>query len=404
MTTSKAVANVKSWHTSILVYFFIFGLAPAALMVRLPLVRQLVDVTTAQLGIILFFGSIGAITSVTQAGRFIARFGTKVAIIAGCTIITAGLFAETLFIVNHNPVGYAAMALFAGLGMGIADVGINVDGAAIETATGKTALPKMHAAFSIGTFVGAGVGTLASQFDFPLLTQMSALALITISIPLLTTRFLPAGTGKETVSKDASEIREPRVAVWKSRTVIFLAIGILGITLAEGASNDWLTIALVDDFKQTASMAGIGYATLLAAMTLVRFFGGNLADRFGRALILQICAITGVAGLLLIILSHDIYAALVGAALWGCGVALGFPLFLSAAGEGENSARRVAFVASSGYIAFLVGPPLLGFLGQAWGVTNMFYVVAGFLVIAAIFARGAGTPKTSGSGRKAEAE
>lgn len=396
--TTKAATNVKAWHTSILVYFFIFGLTPAALMVRLPLVRHLVDVTTAELGIILFFGSIGAITSVTQAGRFIARFGTKTAIITGCTIVTTGLFGETLFIVNHNPVGYAALALFAGLGMGIADVGINVDGSAIETATGKTALPKMHAAFSIGTFVGAGLGTLASQFNFDLLSQMSALALLTISIPVFTARFLPAGTGIETSHQDSSAKAEPKVAVWKSRTVIFLSIGILGMTLAEGASNDWLTIALVDDFDQTATVAGIGYAILLGAMTLTRFFGGNLADKFGKARILQICAGTGVAGLLLIILSHNVYAAFIGAAMWGCGVALGFPLFLSAAGEGENAARKVAFVASSGYLAFLVGPPLLGFLGQAWGVTNMFYVIAAFLVVAALFSSGAGNTKGAGSG------
>ena len=398
MPSELQTQNIKAWHGSILIYFFIFGLAPAALMVRLPLVRELVDVTTAELGIILFFGSIGAITSVTQAGRFIARFGTKVAIITGCTIVTTGLLGETLFIVNHNPFGYAAFALFAGLGMGIADVGINVDGSAIETSTGKTALPKMHAAFSIGTFIGAGVGTLASQFNFDLLAQMSILALLTISIPLFTARFIPAGTGIETNRKHEDSSREPKVAVWKSRTVLFLSIGILGMTLAEGASNDWLAIALVDDFDQTATMAGIGYAILLGAMTLTRFFGGNLADKFGKARILQICAFTGVAGLLLIILSHNVLAAFIGAALWGCGVALGFPLFLSAAGEGENSARKVAFVASSGYLAFLVGPPLLGFLGQAWGVTNMFYVIAGFLVIAAIFSSGAGNTKAVTSG------
>ena len=393
MPIATPAKNIKAWHRSILVYFFIFGLAPAALMVRLPLVRHLVDVTTAQLGIILFFGSIGAITSVTQAGHFIARFGTKVAIITGCTIVTTGLLCETLFIVNHNPVGYAVFALFAGLGMGIADVGINVDGSAIEASTGKTALPKMHAAFSIGTFIGAGLGTLASQYEFSLLAQMAILALLTFSIPIFTARFIPAGTGIEAERKHTDSSRQPKVAVWKSRTVLFLSIGILGMTLAEGASNDWLAIALVDDFGQTATMAGIGYAILLGAMTLTRFFGGNLADKFGKARILQICAFTGVAGLLLIILSHNVLAAFIGSALWGCGVALGFPLFLSAAGEGQNSARKVAFVASSGYLAFLVGPPLLGFLGQVWGVTNMFYVIAGFLVVAALFSSGAGNSK-----------
>jgi len=394
MMTSKTALNVRAWHTSILVYFFIFGLAPIALMVRLPLIRTLVDVTTAELGIILFFGSIGALTSVTLSGRFIARFGTRISIAMGCTIVTLGLFGESVAIVNHSPVGYGIFALVAGLGMGFADVGINVDGAAIEKATGKTALPKMHAAFSIGTFAGAGIGTLASQFDFSLLTQMSVLALITIAIPFITHRFLPADTGIE-AAPNKDEAKAPKVAVWRNRTVIFLAIGILGITLAEGASNDWLAIALVDDFGQTQTMAGIGFAILLGAMTLTRYFGGNLADKFGKTRTLQVCALTGVGGLLIIILSHNVYAAFVGAALWGCGVALGFPLFLSVAGEGDNAARQVSFVASSGYLAFLVGPPLLGFLGQAWGVTNMFYVIAAFLVVAAIFASGAGHKKTS---------
>jgi fucose permease len=325
----------------------------------------------------------------------IARVGTRASIVFGSTLVLVGLLGQAIAIVNHSAFGYALLAFVAGLGMGVADVGINVDGAAIETALGKTVLPKMHAAFSIGTFFGAGLGTLASQFNINLLAQMSVIAGITVLLPLFTTKYLSANSGKEEVAATGSDktATEPKVAVWRSRTVIYLSIAILGLTLAEGASNDWLTIALVDDFDQTATMAGIGYAILLGAMTLTRFFGGNLADKFGRVLTLQVCAFTGVAGLLLIILSGNVYVAFFGAAMWGCGVALGFPLLLSAAGEGENAARKVAFVASSGYMAFLVGPPLLGFLGQAWGVTNMFYVIAGFLVISVFFARGAAEPK-----------
>lgn len=394
MSATTGATNLKAWHTSILLYFFVFGLAPAALIVRLPLIRELVNVTTSELGIILLCGSFGAILSVTQAGRLIAKFGTRASIIFGSTLVLVGLVGQAFAIINHSAPGYALLAFIAGLGMGIADVGINVDGAAIETASGKTVLPKMHAAFSIGTFIGAAIGTLASRFEINLLAQMAAIAGVTVLLPLFTTKYLPATNGKEdSAAKDSSSAAEPKVAVWRHRTVIYLSIAILGLTLAEGASNDWLTIALVDDFDQTATMAGIGYAILLGAMTLTRFFGGNLADKFGRVLTLQVCAFTGVAGMLLIILSGNVYVAFVGAAMWGCGVALGFPLLLSAAGEGENAARKVAFVASSGYMAFLVGPPLLGFLGQAWGLTNMFYVIAAFMLIAAFFARGAAESK-----------
>jgi len=394
MTTFKAPSNIKAWQTSIVMYFCVFGMGWASLMVRLPEVRNLVHVTTAELGIILFIGSIGAVISVTQAGRFISKFGTRTAIIAGVTIVTLGLLLETICIVNHLPIGYAIFALVAGLGMGIGDVGINVDGSAIETISGKTVLPKMHAAYSIGTFLGAGLGTLATTFNISLLAQMLVFTAINLSVPLFTAKNLPHGNGIETKSELGDQNKQPRVAVWRSRTVIFLAVGILGVTVAEGASNDWLAIALVDDFKVSSTTAGLAFATLLAAMTTIRFFGGRIADRFGKGRTIQFLAIGGLVGLMLIVLPHNIYLAFVGSILWGCGVALGFPLFLSAAGEGENSARRVAFVSSSGYLAFLVGPPLLGFLGQAWGVTNMFYVVALFLVTTIVFASGAGN-KTS---------
>lgn len=397
MTTFKAPENLKAWHLSILAYFTIFGMAGASLLVRLPEIRNLVNVTTSELGIILFVGSIGSIISVTQAGRFIARFGTRVAILSGISIATLGLLTQTIFIVNHQPAGYALCALLTGLGMGVGDVGINVDGSAIETNTGKTVLPKMHAAYSIGTFAGAGLGTLATTFNIPLLVQIGFFVAINLVIPVFTLKHLPQGNGIEEKQVSSEPKKSPHSAVWRSRTVIFLALGILGATLAEGASNDWLAIALVDDFKVTPATAGLGYATLLAAMTLMRFFGGNIADRFGKGRTLQALAFTGVLGLLLIVVSHNIILAFIGAVLWGCGVALGFPLFLSAAGEGENSARKVAFVASSGYLAFLVGPPLLGFLGQAWGVTNMFYVVALFLLLTIIFASGAGNNKASAS-------
>jgi cyanate permease len=85
--------------------------------------------------------------------------------------------------------------------------------------------------------------------------------------------------------------------------------------------------------------------------------------------------------------------------MWGMGVALGFPLFLSAAGEGENAARRVSFVASAGYMAFLVGPPVLGVVAQGSELLTMFWILAGATLAAAFFARAAGgrqsTPKQS---------
>jgi MFS family permease len=130
-------------------------------------------------------------------------------------------------------------------------------------------------------------------------------------------------------------------------------------------------------------------------MALTRFFGGNLADRFGKALTLRITALAGIVGLVTIIagVNISIWMAFIGAALWGVGVALAFPLFLSAAGEQENPAKKVALVTAFGYSAFLVGPPLLGLLGQAWGLTNMYWVITVFLLLSFIVAGSAGSKR-----------
>jgi MFS family permease len=124
----------------------------------------------------------------------------------------------------------------------------------------------------------------------------------------------------------------------------------------------------------------------MIAMTIARFFGGNIVDRLGRHRALRIFAVAGVAGILLVVLSQNLVLAYIGSALWGIGVALGFPLFISAAGEGEDSARKVSFVTTAGYAAFLVGPPLLGFIGEAIGILQMFYLLALFMAAAAYFA------------------
>jgi cyanate permease len=85
-----------------------------------------------------------------------------------------------------------------------------------------------------------------------------------------------------------------------------------------------------------------------------------------------------------------------GSALWGIGVALAFPLFLSAAGEQPNPARKVATVSTFGYASFLVGPPLLGFVAQGLGsIVNMYWLILFFIGLSVVVAGAAGNTRAS---------
>jgi cyanate permease len=122
----------------------------------------------------------------------------------------------------------------------------------------------------------------------------------------------------------------------------------------------------------------------------------------GKALTLRITGALGVLGLVLLIARINIPLAWVGSFLWGVGVALAFPLFLSAAGEQPNPARKVATVSAFGYASFLVGPPLLGLVGQEIGVVNMYWIVLMFIVLSIVVAGAAGNTRASAKAVKGE--
>ena len=378
--------------TVLVTYFFIFGIGMSAWLVRLPEVRSSIDVTTSVLSWVLFASSVGAMTSLLLAGRYISRKGARSAVIVGFTVLGIGQTIQAISLVFQSPLGVAAGGLVSGLGYGLGDVGINVDGAELEKRRGKSLLPQLHGAYSLGALSGAGVGTLAIVFDFPLVVQVIVFAAATTAIAWSTYRLLPAQTGQDTHSSHSSE-NKPRKKILDKR-ILFLGLGIMGLSLAEGGSNDWLALSVVDDYKLDTTTAGITFAIMTAAMVVTRFTGGKVVDKYGRVFALRAFGLAGVMGILIVILSPTIYFAWLGAALWGAGVALGFPLFISAAADGEDSSRRVATVTTFGYIAFLVGPPLLGFIGQSWGLLNMFYLLAA-CVAAAVFFAGAARPAST---------
>lgn len=395
--TTLATVNLRNWHRTILTFFSVVGLTGASLMVRLPEVKAMLHVSVGELGILLVAGSVGAMSGLLFVGKFIAHRGTKRGAQIGMTIWFTGMLLVATGLAMNSVLLFALGNVLGGVGGGMTDVAINVDGSTIEQKLGRAAMPKMHAAFSIGALAGAGLGTIAIQLQLNLALQIAFFAAACYLVPILATAAMPVDNGLHSDEEKAGN-KEPAF----SKIVIWLGLGIFGMTLAEGASNDWLTIGLVEDYKADHTTAGIAYAVLIASMTLVRFFGGALTDRFGKALTLRVTGVIGLIGLLLLISRINIPLAILGALLWGVGVALAFPLFLSAAGEQPNPARKVATVSAFGYTSFLVGPPLLGLVGQEIGVVNMYWIILLFIVLSVVVAGAAGNTRASAKAVKGE--
>jgi len=215
---------------------------------------------------------------------------------------------------------------------------------------------------------------------------------IALVIPVALRAFEPVVVHDEAV-------HGPRPSLWSAwREPRTLAVGllVLAFALCEGIANDWLALALVDGYGAQQSVGAAGFGVFVAAMTLGRLFGGTQVERYGRVTVLRFTAVLVASGVLAVVLSPGLPGALVGAALWGVGASLGFPLGMSAAADEEDrSAIRLSVVSSIGYTAFLGGPPLVGLLADHVGVRQAVLVACGAAALGMLSARAAAPRRTT---------
>ncbi|MFE4756800.1 MFS transporter [Streptomyces mirabilis] len=387
-------------RAALFVFFLIPGLSISSWVTRTPDIRDQLDASTAQMGLVLFGLSVGSLIGILSSGTLVTRFGTRPVMGAGTLLVVLSMAVVGIgAMLSSAPTVTTGLFLF-GAGMGGGEVAINIDGAEVEQITGRTVLPTLHGFFSLGTVAGAMLGILCTAVSFPVQWHLCAIATVTAAMFVYAFRAIPKAVGKlrdEDLQPEAGPA-SAQVKVWKDQRLLLIGGIILAMALAEGAANDWLPLLMVDGHGMASTLGSAVYTGFAAAMTIGRFAGGFFIDRLGRAPVVRASAVSATLGIALVVFADN--AVLAGAAVlfWGLGASLGFPIALSAAGDsGPNSTARVSFVALIGYIAFLVGPPTLGFLGDHYGLRIAMIVVLAFTTVAIILAPAVGTPLTTAS-------
>lgn len=391
-------SGVRAWRNALFAIFALCGIAIASWAARIPAVSTALDLDTGQVGVLLFGIATGSIVGLIASSHIVAILGAKNVIRWFLSFAAIGLLVASLGVSVFGlfPVAFFGLVMF-GFGSGITDVAMNVSGAANERALGRAIMPIYHAFFSAGTIIGAGLGALAESIDLPLQIHVGILAVVITAVTLVAVRFLrPEGGTAEEIAAAGHEQStwRSRLSIWRDPRTILIGLIVLGMAFTEGSANDWLAYAMVEGHGTDRATGALIFGVFVTAMTVGRLAGVKLLDRFGRVPVLQGSAVFAFVGLLLVIFAPVQWAVVVGVVLWGLGAALGFPVGMSAAADDpRTAAARVSAVATIGYVAFLVGPPLLGFLGDHFGILHALLLVLVLASLAGIVSFAAREPK-----------
>ncbi|MGA7392291.1 MAG: MFS transporter, partial [Terrimicrobiaceae bacterium] len=352
-----------------------------------------------QLAFALVCVGIGSIVGMPFTGRLVDRYSSQTVSRASTALCLGGWAIVPL--AGSVPV-LALMMLLTGLGTGVGDVAMNVQGHLVEQRSRHVLMPFWHGIFSLGAVAGALAGALAASLGLPVAWQLPVVSLIlAVAMWLATGLYIPdAGLHPanqepidepifdepQVIASDQgalSALRLPSI----TRVELLLGLIVFATAVGEGAANDWLALMLVDNRAAPPAMGALTYAGFNLTMTIGRFAGGAIIQRFGRVPVLYAAGAIASAGVAMLCLVPSTVVALIGAAAWGLGLSVVFPSAMSAAGEVPGrGGRAIAVVSTIGYGGFLLGAPLIGFLAHRMPLDRALLAVAVLVLLVAILA------------------
>jgi MFS family permease len=390
--------KIARWRNAIIAAFALGGVTVSSWGPRMPAIRSDLGVGTGTIGVLVACSTVGSIVGLLAARWALHRLGGRGAVFSALLTIAGSLVLMGVGVTSHSVALVAVGFTVVGLGLGTVDVSINVEGAAVERAAGRTLLPMMHAGWSAGAAVGAAIGAACAAAGISPGTQFLLLAALVAVVGLVMARDIPAGVPQddEPSTPVSWQIKIRRwLHGWSDRRLLLIGLVLLGVEFGEGSANNWLSLSVKQSHGQTAAIAALFLTLFAVSEASSRVAAGPLVDRLGRVRMLRYTTALGICGVAVFILAHAVWLVAIGVVLWAIGVSMGFPLGMSAAAEGDDPPTQVSVAASIGYQSSLIGPPVIGFLAESVGLLSSLWLLA-ILFLAAFAAAGSLRPLRSG--------
>lgn len=340
-----------------LTLFLVHGLVVSTWISRIPAVQSALRLNNFVLGLTLLTSALGALCAIPLAGTAVGRYGSKTVSLwtslAFCACLVLPSLAENAWTLGFGLFLYGGWAAAMGVAM-------NAQAVEIETAMGRPTMSRFHAMFSLGAMVGAAIGGVVAARQIAPVRHFAASAAIN-AVPVLfaARQLLETHDPHKTTEHRLPFRKMPRALVALS-AICFCAL------LSEGAMADWIALYLRQVLNAGQGTAAFGYSVFSAAMATMRLLGDIVTSRLGPMRAVRNGSLVAGTGVVWALCMTKPAWAMPGFGLAGCGFSVIIPLVFGSAGrvKGVASGAGIATVSGIGYLAFIAGPPTIGFLSQ----------------------------------------
>ncbi len=365
--TSTSAASPRRHRIAVGVFFFIAGFTFASWASRIPDIQGKLGLSEAALGTVLLALPIGLMVSLLMAGGLITRIGSKpVLLLAAC------LYAVVLCclgLANHTWQLVLGLFFF-GIVANLFNIAVNTQGVAVEKLYGRSILASFHGIWSLAGFSGAAVGMLMVQLQLLPWQHFAISAVAGLLMMLLAQPQLLRQRGQQ-------EGKQPAFA-WPDKKIMQLGLIAFGCLVCEGTMFDWSGVYFKKVVQAPAALHTLGYSLFMGCMAAGRFVADKVVMRTGTRRMLQGSGIAMATGLMLAVLWPGIVPASIGFVMVGFGVSSVVPMVYSQAGQSKtmHPGQALAAVSTVGFLGFMAGPPLIGFVAEASSLRWSFALVA----------------------------
>jgi MFS family permease len=361
---------------AVAVLFFMAGLCFSSWASRIATIQEKLSISEGQFGAVLFAMPVGLMLSLPLSGWAVSRFGSRIVVsiaLAGYGLALIGLgFMPNMYLLALN-------IMVFGLCSNAVNISVNAQAVATELLYKRPIMASFHGLWSLAGFIGGGIGTLMIGQEIPPSVHFMLIAVVVIGSIFICWRYLnhDKGTGE----KKKSGFAKPDAALITLGLIAFCSM------VVEGTMFDWTTIYFKKVIMAKDAMVGAGFTAGMCMMATGRFIADGFSARFGLKRTLQVSGFLSLTGLVMVITLPYLVPAIIGFMLVGAGISSVVPLVYSAAGKSTTMAPgpAIAAVSTISFLGFLVGPPIIGFLAEAFNLRLAFIFVAVMALCVIVF-------------------